>query len=251
MENRLVLNDIRNHRRIRSALPRPPLESNKSVARVFSVAWRNRASGLAEFKGVSGRNNMLQKLIGAAPVKTIQLSDTGSLSPDAQAAAHPLQRNRLFCPCSMGTLAAIAPRPHQLADCASRITLEAIGLATPLGRLLRKHDAGGERQARSCFPAFPPSTTIPPSSPRDVARQLGLRVWPTSSCPSRLCGRRGNREQFLPIASIGTSSPLSSSDEIESRRIPAVAGDSRRHARCQQCTRWLVTWIGRKASRTR
>ena len=52
------------------------LEADERVERVHFVASENSLRVLAEELGLSGRNDLLEKLLGAQPTKTIQLSDT-------------------------------------------------------------------------------------------------------------------------------------------------------------------------------
>jgi len=51
------------------------LEADERVARVHFVASENSLRVLAEELGVSGRNDLLEKMLGAVPTKTVQHSD--------------------------------------------------------------------------------------------------------------------------------------------------------------------------------
>ena len=51
------------------------LEADERVARVHFVASENSLRVVAEELGLSGRNDLLEKLLGAAPRKTVQHSD--------------------------------------------------------------------------------------------------------------------------------------------------------------------------------
>jgi 4-hydroxy-3-polyprenylbenzoate decarboxylase len=82
------------------------LEADERVGRVHFVASENSLRVLAEELGVSGRNDLLEKLLGAAPVKTVQLSDT-DIGAAIASGSHP-SHGMIVLPCSMGTLAAIA-----------------------------------------------------------------------------------------------------------------------------------------------
>jgi flavin prenyltransferase len=82
------------------------LEADKRVARIHFVASENSLRVLAEELGISGRTNLLKKLLGATPVKTIQHSDSDIGAPIASG-SHPSD-GMIILPCSMGTLATIA-----------------------------------------------------------------------------------------------------------------------------------------------
>lgn len=70
------------------------------------VASENSLRVLAEELGLSGRNDLVEKLLGAKPAKAIQLSDADIGAPIASG-SHP-SNGMIVLPCSMGTLAAIA-----------------------------------------------------------------------------------------------------------------------------------------------
>ena len=82
------------------------LEADARVTRVHFVASENSLRVLAEELGVSGRTNLLKKLLGAAPGKIIQHADADIGAPIASG-SHP-SNGMIILPCSMGTLAAIA-----------------------------------------------------------------------------------------------------------------------------------------------
>jgi 4-hydroxy-3-polyprenylbenzoate decarboxylase len=52
------------------------LEADERVARVHFVASENSLRVIAEELGVSGRSNLLEKLLGSAPTKITQHSDS-------------------------------------------------------------------------------------------------------------------------------------------------------------------------------
>lgn len=87
------------------------LEADERVARVHFVASENSLRVVAEELGVSGRNDLVEKLLGAAPKKTIQHSDS-DIGAAIASGSHP-SNGMIILPCSMGTLAAIA---HGLAN---------------------------------------------------------------------------------------------------------------------------------------
>ena len=64
------------------------LEADERVARIHFVASENSLRVVAEELGISGRNNLLEKLLAAAPAKTVQLP-TPTSAPASPAAATP------------------------------------------------------------------------------------------------------------------------------------------------------------------
>jgi 4-hydroxy-3-polyprenylbenzoate decarboxylase len=62
------------------------LEADERVARVHFVASENSLRVLAEELGLSGRNDLVEKLLGAAPAKTVQ-HPTRTLAQPSPAAA--------------------------------------------------------------------------------------------------------------------------------------------------------------------
>lgn len=82
------------------------LEADSRVSRVHFVATENSLRVIAEELGISGRTGLLEKLLGAAPAKTVQHSDTDIGAPIASG-SYP-SNGMIVLPCSMGTLATIA-----------------------------------------------------------------------------------------------------------------------------------------------
>ena len=82
------------------------LESDARVARVHFVASENSLRVIAEELGVSGRNDLVEKLLGAKPAKTVTLSDS-DIGAAIASGSHPSD-GMIILPCSMGTLAHIA-----------------------------------------------------------------------------------------------------------------------------------------------
>jgi flavin prenyltransferase len=87
------------------------LEADERVARVHFVASENSLRVVAEELGLHGRNDLLEKLLGAKPVKTVQHTDA-DIGAAIASGSHPSD-GMIVLPCSMGTLAAIA---HGLAN---------------------------------------------------------------------------------------------------------------------------------------
>lgn len=156
------------------------LEADERVSRVHFVASENSLRVIAEELGVSGRANLLEKLLGAAPAKIIQHSDTNIGAPIASG-SHPSD-GMIILPCSMGTLAAIA---LGLAD--SLITRAAdVSLKerrplllcvreTPFNRIHLRNMTLAAEAGAVIFPCIPAFYNQPQGS-EEMARQFAFRV---------------------------------------------------------------------------
>lgn len=87
------------------------LEADERVARVHFVASENSLRVIGEELGVSGRNDLVEKLLSSKTRKIIQHADA-DIGASIASGSHPSQ-GMIILPCSMGTLAAIA---HGLAN---------------------------------------------------------------------------------------------------------------------------------------
>jgi 4-hydroxy-3-polyprenylbenzoate decarboxylase len=156
------------------------LEADDRVSRVHFVASENSLRVIAEELGVSGRTDLLEKLIGSAPKKTIQHPDA-NVGAAIASGSHP-SNGMIILPCSMGTLAAIA---NGLADSliarAADVTLKErrplilCVRETPFNRIhLRNMNLGAEAGAVifPCIPAF----YNKPTDSSEMARQFVYRV---------------------------------------------------------------------------
>jgi 4-hydroxy-3-polyprenylbenzoate decarboxylase len=156
------------------------LETDARVARVNFVASENALRVLAEELGVSGRNDVLEKLLGAAPKKTIQHADADIGAPIASG-SHP-SNGMIVLPCSMGTLAAIA---QGLADSlitrAADVTLKERRLLilcvreTPFNRIHLRNMVLAAEAGATIFPCMPSFYNRPADS-SEMARQFACRV---------------------------------------------------------------------------
>ena len=172
------------------------LEADERVTRVHFVASENSLRVLAEELGVSGRTNLLEKLLGKAPTKTIQHADADIGAPIASD-SHP-SNGMIVLPCSMGTLAAIAlGLANSLIARAADVTLKErrplilCVRETPFNRIHMRN------MARRFSPAFPRSTTTRPARKR-WRGSLPTACWRTWACPSpaRMSGSRKSRSQL-------------------------------------------------------
>jgi len=156
------------------------LESDDRVARVHFVASENSLRVLAEELGVSGRNDLLEKLLGAAPTKTVQHSDA-DIGAAIASGSHP-SNGMIVLPCSMGTLAAIA---HGLANSliasAADVTLKErrrlvlCVRETPFNRIHLRNMTLAAEAGAVIFPVIP-AFYIPSADATEMARQFAYRV---------------------------------------------------------------------------
>jgi 4-hydroxy-3-polyprenylbenzoate decarboxylase len=156
------------------------LEADERVGRVHFVASENSLRVVAEELGVSGRNDLLEKLLGAAPRKTVQLSDA-DIGAAIASGSHP-SSGMIILPCSMGTLAAIANglANSLIARAADVMLKERRSLLlcvreTPFNRIhLRNMTLAAEAGAVIC-PIIPAFYNRPVDS-TEMARQFVCRV---------------------------------------------------------------------------
>jgi 4-hydroxy-3-polyprenylbenzoate decarboxylase len=156
------------------------LEGDERVGRVHFVASENSLRVLAEELGVSGRNDLLEKLLGAPPTKTVQHSDA-DIGAAIASGSHP-SSGMIVLPCSMGTLAAIANGlANSLISRAADVTLKErrplilCVRETPFNRIhLRNMTLAAEAGAVifPCIPAF----YFRPADSTEMARQFVCRV---------------------------------------------------------------------------
>jgi len=162
------------------------LEADDRVARVHFVASENSLRVMAEELGISGRTDLLAKLLetdklpGAAPKKTIQHADA-NIGASIASGSHP-SSGMIILPCSMGTLAAIA---HGLADSlvarAADVTLKErrplllCVRETPFNRIHLRNMALAAEAGAVIFPVIPTFYNRPTDSD-EMARQFCYRV---------------------------------------------------------------------------
>ncbi len=156
------------------------LEADERVSRVHFVASENSLRVLAEELGVAGRNNLLEKLLGGAPTKTVQLSDT-DIGAAIASGSHP-SSGMIVLPCSMGTLAAIANGlANSLIARAADVTLKErrplllCVRETPFNRIHLRNMALAAEAGAVIFPVIPAFYNKPTDS-TEMARQFVYRV---------------------------------------------------------------------------
>jgi 4-hydroxy-3-polyprenylbenzoate decarboxylase len=156
------------------------LESDERVARVHFVASENSLRVMAEELGVAGRNNLLEKLLDAAPVKTVQHSDADIGA--AIASGSDPSSGMIILPCSMGTLAAIANGlANSLIARAADVTLKErrplilCVRETPFNRIHLRNMTLAAEAGAVIFPCIPAFYNKPIDS-TEMARQFVYRV---------------------------------------------------------------------------
>jgi len=156
------------------------LEADERVARVHFVASENSLRVMAEELGVGGRNDLVEKLLGAPPVKTVQHSDA-DIGAAIASGSYP-SSGMIVLPCSMGTLAAIA---HGLANSliarAADVTLKErrplilCVRETPFNRIHLRNMTLAAEAGAVIFPCIPAFYNKPADS-AEMARQFVYRV---------------------------------------------------------------------------
>src|SRR5271157_4041465 len=156
------------------------LEADDRVSRVHFVASENSLRVIAEELGLSGRHELLEKLLDFAPKKTVQHADVNIGAPIASG-SYP-SNGMIVLPCSMGTLATIA---NGLADTligrAADVTLKErrplilCVRETPFNRIHLRNMALAAEAGAVIFPVIPTFYNKPADS-NEMARQFVCRV---------------------------------------------------------------------------
>jgi 4-hydroxy-3-polyprenylbenzoate decarboxylase len=156
------------------------LEADDRVARVHFVASENSLRVLAEELGVSGRSDLLEKLLGAPPKKIVQHSDA-DIGAAIASGSHP-SSGMIVLPCSMGTLAAIAlGLADSLIARAADVTLKErrplllCVRETPFNRIHLRNMTLAAEAGATIFPCIPAFYNHPQDS-AEMARQFACRV---------------------------------------------------------------------------
>jgi flavin prenyltransferase len=156
------------------------LEADERVARVHFVASENSLRVIAEELGVSGRTDLVEKLLGAAATKTIQHTDA-NIGASIASGSHP-SHGMIILPCSMGTLAAIANgMATSLIARAADVTLKErrplllCVRETPFNRIHLRNMMLAAEAGAVIFPVIPAFYNKPVDS-AEMARQFVYRV---------------------------------------------------------------------------
>jgi len=156
------------------------LEADDRVAKIHFVASENSLRVLAEELEVSGRNDLISKLLGSISRKAVQLAES-DIGASIASGSYP-SNGMIVLPCSMGTLASIA---NGMADTliarAADVTLKErrplilCVRETPFNRIhLRKMQLASDAGA-VIFPVIPAFYNRPVDS-TEMARQFVFRV---------------------------------------------------------------------------
>jgi 4-hydroxy-3-polyprenylbenzoate decarboxylase len=144
------------------------------------VASENSLRVLAEELGVSGRNDLVEKLLSSKSRKIIQLSDS-DIGASIASGSHPSD-GMIVLPCSMGTLASIAlGLANSLIARAADVTLKErrplllCVRETPFNRIHLRNMTLADEAGAVIFPCIPAFYNHPVDS-TEMARQFVCRV---------------------------------------------------------------------------
>ena len=156
------------------------LEADVRVARIHFVASENSLRVLAEELGVNGRKGLLEKLLGAAPKKTVQHTDA-DIGASIASGSYP-SNGMIILPCSMGALASIANGlANGLIARAADVTLKErrplllCVRETPFNRMHLRNMTLAAEAGAVIFPVIPAFYNKPADS-TEMARQFVCRV---------------------------------------------------------------------------
>ena len=156
------------------------LEADSHVERVFFVASEHSLRVMAEELDVSGRNELLPKLLGRTSEKICQLSNEDIAAPIASGSYQ--NDGMIVLPCSMGTLAGIANgTAGNLIERAADVCLKErrrlilCVRETPFNRIHLRNMLLAEEAGATIFPVIPAFYTKPMDT-ADLTRQFVARV---------------------------------------------------------------------------
>src|ERR1700722_17872872 len=156
------------------------LEADARVSRIHFLPSENSLRVLAEELQISGRNNLVEKLLGHAPTKTLQLSEN-DIGASIASGSYP-SSGMIVLPCSMGTLASIANGlAETLISRAADVTLKErrplilCVRETPFNRIHLRNMQLASDAGAVIFPVVPAFYNRPIDS-TEMARQFICRV---------------------------------------------------------------------------
>jgi 4-hydroxy-3-polyprenylbenzoate decarboxylase len=156
------------------------LEADSRVSRVHFVASENSLRVIAEELELSGRSNLLEKLLDSPPVKTVQHSDS-DIGASIASGSYP-SNGMIVLPCSMGTLATIANGlANSLIARAADVTLKErrplllCVRETPFNRIHLRNMTLAAEAGATIFPVIPAFYNRPADT-TEMARQFACRV---------------------------------------------------------------------------
>jgi flavin prenyltransferase len=156
------------------------LEADDRVAKVHFVASENSLRVLAEELGVSGRTDLLKKLLGAKPKKIVEHANA-NVGAAIASGSHP-SNGMIILPCSMGTLAAIAlGLADSLIARAADVTLKErrplilCVRETPFNRIHLRNMTLAAEAGATIFPCIPAYYANPKNS-SEMAKEFAYRV---------------------------------------------------------------------------
>jgi flavin prenyltransferase len=165
------------------------LEADERVERVHFVASENSLRVLAEELGLSGRNDLVEKLLGARSEKTVTLSDA-DIGASIASGSHP-SNGMIILPCSMGTLAAIANGlANSLIIRAADVTLKErrplllCVRETPFNRIHLRNMVLAAEAGATVFPVIP-AFYHQPQTTSEMAKEFVCRVLAHIGLPQR------------------------------------------------------------------
>ena len=156
------------------------LEADARVERIHFVASENSLRVLAEELGLSGRHDLVEKLLSSKTTKVIQHSDA-DIGAAIASGSHP-SGGMIVLPCSMGTLAAIANGlANSLIARAADVTLKErrplllCVRETPFNRIHLRNMTLAAEAGATIFPCMPTFYTKPKDS-SEMAKEFVARV---------------------------------------------------------------------------
>lgn len=156
------------------------LEADDRISRVHLVASENSLRVLAEELSISGRNQLVEKLIGRSSGKISQLADS-DIGASIASGSYPSD-GMIVLPCSMGTLAAIAQGlANSLIARAADVTLKErrplllCVRETPFNRIHLRNMQLASDAGAVIYPVIPAFYNRPVDS-TEMARQFAFRL---------------------------------------------------------------------------